>query len=62
MIAIVPPKCIIVVTKKQIKNAAPAVINQPPITDNTPVIRYTALSRLQALSARELPIATINAT
>ena len=62
MIAIVPPKCIIVVTKKQIKNAAPAVINQPPITDNTPVIRYSDLSRLDAVSASELHIATLNAT
>ena len=47
---------------KQIVKAAPAVMNQPPITDNTPVMRYTALSRPQARSANEVPIATMKAT
>lgn len=37
-------------------------MNQPPITDNTPVMRYTALSRPQARSANEVPIATMKAT
>ena len=30
------------VTTKQIVKAAPAVMNHPPITESTPVIRYTA--------------------
>ena len=49
-------------TMKQIEKAAPAVMNQPPITDNTPVIRNTALSRPQARSAKDEPIATMKAT
>ena len=36
--------------------------NHPEITVITPVMRYTALSRPQALSAREEPIATMNVT
>ena len=43
-------------------NAAPAVINHPPITVITPVMRYTAVSRPQARSAKEEPMAIINAT
>ena len=42
--------------------AAPAVINHPPMTLSTPVIRTTALSLLHALSARLEPIATMNVT
>ena len=42
--------------------AAPAVINHPPMTLSTPVIRNTALSLLHALSARLEPIATMNVT
>ncbi len=42
--------------------ATPAVINHPPITETTPVTRNTALSRLQARSASEVPIATIKVT
>ena len=42
--------------------AAPAVIIHPPITDITPVMRNTALSLLQALSARDEPIATMKVT
>ena len=37
-------------------------MNQPPITLITPVTLNTALSRLQALSAKDEPIATINVT
>ena len=47
---------------KQIVKPAPAVMNHPPITDYTPVMRYTALSRPQARSANEVPIATMKAT
>ena len=43
-------------------NAAPAVRNQPPITDTTPVMRNTALSRLQARSESEVPMATMKVT
>ena len=39
MIEIFPPKCSTRATKKQIVKAAPAVINQPPMTLSTPVIR-----------------------
>ena len=62
MMANVPPKWIIMATKKQMVNAAPAVINQPPITLSTPVIRNTAESRPQARSAREVPMATMKVT
>src|SRR5574344_1706985 len=41
---------------------APAVINHPPITEMTPVTLNTALSLLQALSAKLEPIATIKVT
>ena len=37
-------------------------MNQPPTTETTPVTRYTALSRPQARSAREEPIATMKVT
>ena len=43
-------------------NAANAVKNQPEITVITPVMRYTALSLPQALSAREEPMATMKVT
>ena len=62
MIANVPPKWITIATKKQMVNAAPAVMNQPPITLSTPVIRNTAESRPQARSASEVPMATMNVT
>ena len=39
-----------------------AVKNQPPITFKTPATLYTALSLPQALSAKEVPIATIKVT
>ena len=39
-----------------------AVKNQPPTTFSTPATLYTALSRPQALSANEDPIATIKVT
>lgn len=42
--------------------ATPAVRNHPPITDITPVMRKTALSRPQARSANEVPMATIKVT
>lgn len=44
------------VSRKQKQNAAPAVMNQPPITLSTPVIRNTADSLLHALSASEVPL------
>ena len=44
------------------KKAPIAVPNQPPITFNTPATLYTALSRPQARSAKDVPIATINVT
>ena len=49
-------------TMQHMVNAAKAVKNHPEITVITPVMRYTALSRPQALSAREEPIATMNVT
>ena len=58
----IPPKCIIAQTMAQVAKATPAVTNHPPITDITPVTRNTALSRLHARSAKELPIATMNVT
>ena len=60
--ATVPPKWIISATKKQMVNAAPAVMNQPPITLSTPVMRNTAESRPQARSASDVPMATIKVT
>ena len=47
---------------KQSTNAIPAVMNHPPMTVRTPVTRKTALSRPQARSARDAPIATMNVT
>jgi len=38
------------------------VKNHPHITAKTPVIRYTALSRPQTPSAKDVPIETINVT
>ena len=62
IIAQCPPKCIRNTRMPAPMNAAPAVINHPPITEMTPVIRNTALSRLQALSESDVPIATIKVT
>ena len=62
MAAHTPPKYMIRAMAKAIRKAAPAVINQPPTTESTPVIRNTALSRPQARSANDVPIATINVT
>ena len=42
--------------------ATPAVMNQPPMTEMTPVMRNTALSRPHALSASEVPMATMKVT
>src|SRR5690606_23759543 len=56
------PLLITYTTIPQVINAINAVKNQPEITVNTPVIRYTALSRPHAPSANELAIATINVT
>ncbi len=47
---------------KAIKNPPNAVMNHPLTTVITPEIRYTALSRPQARSASDDPIATINPT
>ena len=49
-------------TRKLNMNAMPAVINQPPMTDSTPVMRNTALSRPHARSASDVPIATMKVT
>ena len=49
-------------TTPEAKKAPKAVKNQPPITLTTPATRYTALSLPQALSASEVPIATIKVT
>ena len=43
-------------------NAIIAVPNHPAITFKTPATLYTALSLPHALSAREVPIATIKVT
>ena len=61
-ITIVPPKYMSAATTKQAAKAAPAVMNQPPITVSTPVMRNTALSRVQALSAKLVPMATMKVT
>ena len=58
----VPPKYIRSAMKNALMNAMAAVMNHPPMTDSTPVILNTALSLLQALSARDVPIATMNVT
>ena len=42
--------------------ATPAVMNHPPMTEMTPVMRNTALSRVHALSASDEPIATMKVT
>ena len=60
--ATTPPKFMAMATKKQAVKATPAVMNQPPMTVSTPVMRNTALSRLQARSANEVPMATIKVT
>ncbi len=56
------PKNIRQVSRKHTMKAAPAVVNHPPMTDNTPVMRNTALWRLQARSAKLVPIATMKVT
>ncbi len=58
----VPPKCISVTMIPAAMNATPAVMNHPPITEMTPVILNTALSRPHARSASDVPIATMNVT
>ena len=57
-----PPKCIRRAIMNALANATPAVTNQPPMTESTPVTLNTALSRLHALSARDEPIATMKVT
>ena len=42
--------------------AESAVRNQPEMTVSTPEMRYTALSRSQAPSAKDDPIATMKVT
>ena len=61
-IASLPPKYITETTNAAAMKAAPAVMNQPPITLSTPVMRKTAVSRPQARSANEVPIATMKVT
>ena len=56
------PRCIRHTTMPEPINATPAVINHPPITEITPVILNTALSRPHARSASEVPIATMKVT
>ena len=56
------PKNKATVTRKHKMNATPAVMNQPPMTDSTPVMRNTALSRPHARSASDVPIATMKVT
>ena len=51
-----------IATKKHAVKATPAVMNQPPITVSTPVMRNTALSRPQARSDNDEPMATIKVT
>ena len=60
--AIVPPYIRPNATRADTLKATTAVRNHPLITVNTPEMRYTALSRPQALSASDEPIATINVT
>ena len=57
-----PPLCIRHTTIPAPMNAIPAVMNHPPIADMTPVMRNTALSLPHALSASEVPIATMKVT
>ena len=57
-----PPKYIVMHTMAQAAKATPAVMNHPPMTESTPVTRNTALSRLQARSASDVPIATMKVT
>ena len=49
-------------TNAAAKKAVIAVKNQPPTTLITPATLYTALSLPQALSAKEVPMATIKVT
>ena len=57
-----PPKKITIQTIAANVLAVKAVRNQPLITVKTPEIRYTAVSRSQAPSANDDPIATIKVT
>ena len=49
-------------TTAAIVEAQSAVMNQPLITVSTPEMRYTAVSRSQAPSAKLEPIATMKVT
>ncbi|MBA7521289.1 hypothetical protein ES705_13394 [subsurface metagenome] len=49
-------------TKKATVKALRAVKNHPLITVITPVMRFTALSLPQALSAKEVPMITMKVT
>ena len=62
IIATNDPKYKAMLTRKHKMNATPAVMNQPPMTDSTPVMRNTALSRPHARSASDVPIATMKVT
>ncbi|GFI67544.1 hypothetical protein IMSAG192_01076 [Muribaculaceae bacterium] len=57
-----PPQCMRAAMMAAPMNATAAVINHPPITDITPVMRNTALSRLHARSDSDVPMATMNVT
>ena len=57
-----PPICIRHTMSPAPMNATPAVMNHPPMTEITPVMRNTALSRPHARSARDVPIATMKVT
>ena len=60
--AIFPPHISNIATIAPAEKATIPVINHPETTVNTPVIRYTALSRPQALSLKEVAMATMNVT
>ena len=62
MIAGLPPYMRANPTAKAIVKAPTPVTNHPDTTVITPVIRYTALSRPQALSASDEPIETMKQT
>ena len=49
-------------TTKAMRNPPSAVMNHPATTVMTPDMRYTALSRPQARSASDEPIATMKLT
>ena len=56
------PKLISAKIVPEATKAIIAVPNHPPITLSTPATLYTALSAPQALSAKDVPMATINVT